>query len=110
MPRCGRVSTPQLVEDLLEIQAAFATERTWCQPSPVVCPDRVRAMQAQGALTPAKQIEYKAALARLRTIADRHWEAGTVEERQLARIAQRVLSQWEGNNRAILEPPPLQQK
>ena len=29
-------STPQAVDDLLTLQAVFATERTWCQPSPVV--------------------------------------------------------------------------
>jgi hypothetical protein len=106
----GNASTPQLVEDLLGLQAMFATERTWCQPSPLVSPDRVRAMKAQGALTPAKQTEYRASLSKLRAIADRHQEARTAGERQLARIAQWVLSQWEGNNRAILEPLPLHQK
>ena len=29
----GEALTPQLVDDLLELQAVFATERTWCQPS-----------------------------------------------------------------------------
>ena len=42
----GEASTPQAVDDLLELQAAFATERTWCQPSPLVSPERVRAMKA----------------------------------------------------------------
>ena len=30
----GAGATPQAVEDLLELQAAFARERTWSQPSP----------------------------------------------------------------------------
>jgi hypothetical protein len=33
----GAGSTPQAVEDLLTVQAAFARERTWCQPSPLAC-------------------------------------------------------------------------
>jgi hypothetical protein len=102
----GSAASPQLVEDLLEIQAVFATERTWCQPSPLVNPDRVRAMQAQRSLTPAKQAEYGAAVANVRAIADRHREAQTAGERQLARIAQWVLSQWEGDNGAVLGPTP----
>ena len=36
----GNATTPQLVDDLLELQAAFAMERSWCQPSPVVSPER----------------------------------------------------------------------
>ncbi|MGA2256844.1 MAG: hypothetical protein ABSG53_19510, partial [Thermoguttaceae bacterium] len=106
----GSSSTPQFVEDVLEIQAVFATERTWCQPSPLVNPDRVQAMKAQGVLTPAKRNEYRATLAKLRGIADRHRDAKTAGERQLDRIAKWVLSQWERDNRAILEPLPLHQK
>ena len=41
----GAASTPQAVDDVLELQAAFNFERTWCQPSPLACPDRVRAMK-----------------------------------------------------------------
>ena len=63
-----RGSTPQAVDDLLELQAVFATERTWCQPSPLVSPERVRAMKDRGELTPEKRAEYRAALDRLRAI------------------------------------------
>jgi len=105
----GSTSTPQLVEDLLELQAIFATERTWCLSSPLVSPARVRATKAQGVLTPAKRNEYRATLAKLRGIADRHREAQTAGERQLVRIAKWVLSQWEKDNRAILEPLPVNQ-
>ena len=58
----GDVATEQAVDDLLDVQAVFATERTWCQPSPLVSPDRVRATAAQGKLTPQKRSEYRAAL------------------------------------------------
>jgi hypothetical protein len=61
-------ATPQAVDDLLDVQAIFAMERTWCQPSPVVCPDRVRAMKTQGTLTPKKRDEYRAALIKLKVM------------------------------------------
>ena len=51
----GEASNPQAVEDLLTLQGIFATERTWCQPSPLVCPDRVRAMKDRGELTAEKR-------------------------------------------------------
>ena len=63
---------PQAVDDVLELQAAFAFERTWCQPSPLVSPERVRAMKDRGDLTPKKRAEYRAALDRLRAIEGRH--------------------------------------
>lgn len=99
----GNASTPQLVDDLLELQAIFAHERSWCQPSPVVCPERVRAMKAQGQLTPQKQKEYRAVLTKLRAMEERHQQARSKGERQLLEIVRWVLGQWQGNNQAILE-------
>ena len=58
----GPNAEPQTVEDLLTLQSVFATERTWCQPSPLVSPERVRAMKARGELTAKKRTEYRAAL------------------------------------------------
>src|SRR5262249_31309643 len=40
----------QAVADALQLQNYFAHARTWCQVSPVVSPDRVRAMRARGEL------------------------------------------------------------
>ena len=68
----GEASTPQLVDDLLTLQAVFATERTWCQPSPLVCPERVRAMKDRGDLTPEKRSEYRKVLDQVREIEQRH--------------------------------------
>ena len=36
------------------LQAVFAIDRTWCQPSPVVSPDRVRAMASRGEVDAAE--------------------------------------------------------
>jgi hypothetical protein len=102
----GATSDPQAVDDLLELQAAFASERTWCQPSPLVSPERVRAMTDQGALTPAKKAEYRAALDRLRGIEARHREPKSDGEKELRRIARWVLDEWEGGNGRLLAPAP----
>lgn len=60
-------------------------------------------MKAQGMLTSVKQEEYRGALSRLRAIEERHRQAQVEGERQLLRIAQWVLGQWQGENRALLE-------
>ena len=99
----GDAATAQCVDDLLDVQAIFAMERTWCQPSPVVCPERMRAMKAQGTLTPKKRDEYRAALIKLKVMEVWHREAKSEGERQLHRIVRWVLDQWQGDNQAILE-------
>ena len=99
----GEAITPQVVGDLLEIQAIFATERTWCQPSPVVCLERVRAMKAQGRLTPEKRDQYSAALRTLADIQQRNQDALGEGQRQLREITGWVLGQWTEENRAILK-------
>ena len=100
----GASTTPQAVEDALELQAALNSGRTWCQPSPLVSPERVRAMAAQGKLTPQKRGEYRAALDRLRSIEVRHREPKSDGERELQRVAEWVVDRWRGENRLILEP------
>ena len=99
----GAASDPQAVDDVLGLQAAFNSERTWCQPSPLASPERVRAMAAQGKLTPQKRGEYRAALDRLRTIEVRHREPGSDGERELHRIARWVLDRWGEEGRKLLE-------
>jgi hypothetical protein len=100
----GEAATEQAVDDLLEVQAVFATERTWCQPSPVVSPDRVRAMEAQGKLTPHQRAEYRVALDRLRRIEGRHREPKSDGERELHRIARWVIDRWRSEGKLLGEP------
>jgi hypothetical protein len=92
----GQTSTPEAVDDLLELQAVFTSERTWCQPSPATSPDRVRALAAAGALTAQKRSEYRATLERVRGIEQRHRETRSDGETQMRRIARWVLDRWEG--------------
>ena len=101
----GASSTPQAVEDALELQAALNFGRTWCQPSPLVSPDRVRAMKGRGELTPEKRAEYRAVLDRLRAIEARQVVQKWDGERELHRIARWVLNRWEGEDGKLLEEP-----
>jgi hypothetical protein len=99
----GASSTPQPVDDLLTLQGVFAAERTWCQPSPVVSPERVRAMKAQGKLTPQNSADYRTALDRLRSIERRNREPKSDGEKELRRIAGWVLDRWGEEDRRLLE-------
>ena len=99
----GAASTPQAVDDLLTLQGIFAMERTWCQPSPAVSPERVRAMKAQTKLTPQKSLDYRTALDRLGSIARRHRETKSDGEKELHRIAVWVLDRWCEEERKLLD-------
>ena len=87
----GAASTPQAVDDALELQAALNAERTWCQPSPLVSPERIRAMEGRGEWTPRKRADYRVALERLRAIERRHRDSKSDGEQELHRIARWVL-------------------
>ena len=99
----GPGATPQAVDDLLELQAVFARERTWCQPSPVVAPERVRALKQQGQLGAARAAGYRAALDRLRGVERRSRGSGATAE--VNRIARWVLDRWAGEGAALLDVP-----
>lgn len=99
----GELATPQAIDDLLELQTVFAEERTWCQPSPLTCPERVRAMQAEGTLTAPKQIDYRTALGRIQAIEARYPEPRSDGERELRRIARWVLDLWDEENQKLLQ-------
>ncbi|QDV33737.1 hypothetical protein [Tautonia plasticadhaerens] len=102
----GAASTTQAVEDVLELQAAFNFQRTWCQPSPLTSLERVRAMEDRGELTAEKRAEYRAALDRLRAIEGRHREPRSEGERELHRVAEWVVGRWAGEERLLLERSP----
>jgi hypothetical protein len=91
--------------DLLELQALFATQRTWCQPAPLVCPERVQAMSRQGSLTTSMRAEYRAALERLGALEKRYWQPASAGEKELHRIARWILDRWTDKNRVLLQVP-----
>lgn len=100
----GAASPPEAVDDALEFQALLNTERTWCQPSPLASPERLRAMDARGDLTPQKRADYRASLDRLRAIGRRHAEPKSEGEKELRRISAWVLDRWEGEDGKRLRP------
>jgi hypothetical protein len=100
----GAGSTPQAVEDALELQGALNSGRTWCQPSPLASPERVRAMKDRGELTMARRAEYRAALDRLRAIEGRRRDPRSDGEREIHRIARWLLDRWRGEESLLLEP------
>jgi hypothetical protein len=100
----GAASTARAIDDLLGLQAVFNSDRTWCQPSPPTCPQRVRAMAGRGELTPPERAEYRAALDRLQDVESRHRGPRSDGERELRRIARWVLDRWGEGERALLEP------
>jgi hypothetical protein len=102
----GVATTPKAVDDLLELQAAINYERTWCQPSPLASPERVRAMASQGKLTAQKRAEYRAALDRLRAIEGRYRRPKSDGEQELHRISRWVLDLWESREGELLSPAP----
>lgn len=99
----GPASSPKSIDDLLSLQAAFNFERTWCQPSPLTSPLRVRAMKDRGELTAERRARYREGLDRLRTLEARHREPKSDGEKVLRRIAQWVLDQWGKDDRRLLE-------
>jgi hypothetical protein len=100
----GDASTQQAVDDALELQAALNSQRTWCQPSPLTSPERVRAMEDRGELTAARRAEYRAALDRLRALEARHREPVSDGERDLFRIAGWAIDRWRGEDGLLREP------
>ena len=98
----GRHADPQAVKDLLQLQRYLAHARTWCQASPVVSPERVRAMKERGELKPERAADLRAALERIRGISERHRDSTNAGTRQMQQIAQWVLDQWAGKNAELL--------
>jgi hypothetical protein len=106
----GDASSPQSLNDLLTLQAIFAIERTWCQPSPLVSPERVRAMKERGDLSPKRRAEYREALDRLRAVGVRHDKPTSDGEKQLHRITRWALDLWSDEDRKLLAAPADQRK
>lgn len=88
------------IDDLLELQALFNNDRTWCRPSPITSPERVRAEPAES--TPPKLAELRATLDRLRALEGRHRDPKSDGEREMSRVARWVLGRWEGEAQGLL--------
>jgi hypothetical protein len=99
----GPVSPRHAVEDAIELQAALNFQRTWCQPSPLASPERVRAMKDHGELTAEKRSTYRAALDRLHELEERHSMPRSESERELHTTVSWLLSRWTADERRLLD-------
>src|SRR5258706_7352562 len=61
-----------LVEDLLQLQRVFFNGRTWCQPSPLASPERVRVELMAGRAKASQLVAYRSALQELEAMMARH--------------------------------------
>lgn len=100
----GEGATPQDADDLLYLHQVFFSDRSWCQPAPLVCPDVFKARRAGAGAGPELLAEYRSALERIRGVERRHRDADGSARRELARSARWVLDQWQGDNAALLSP------
>jgi len=98
----GQSSAKQSVDDLLEIQRVFSLERTWCQTSPLVTPQRLAARSKRGELKPDDLRRYRAILERIKRIELRYAESSNAGEKELHRIAGWIMQQWTGENGKLL--------
>jgi len=96
----------QVVDDLLELQQLLMGERTWCQPSPLACPERVHALKVAGGLTTRKRREYLNSLSRIHSLERRYRDSRVDAERELGRHARWVLDRWSDADRQLLQLGP----
>jgi hypothetical protein len=92
----------QAINDLLALEAIFASERTWYQPSPVVSIERITSLEQAGALSNERRARYREQLDQLTAIASRYSDAKSDGERKLFRTADWIVRQWDGNARKLL--------
>jgi hypothetical protein len=91
----GDGATEQAIDDLLLLQAIYATERTWYQPSPVVSVERCAALEKAGVLNNERRVRYREHLEQLAAIASRYRDATTGGERKLFAAADWVVRKWD---------------
>lgn len=98
----SEAATPALIDDALELQHAFAHDRTWCQAAPLAEPERVRAWRKTGQFDEKRRAELQSAIERMRSISERHRDTNNVGAAELGRIAAWVVSLWSGENAGLL--------
>jgi hypothetical protein len=98
----GDAATEQAIDDLLALEAIFASERTWYQPSPVVSIERITSLEQAGALSNERRARYREQLGQLTAIVSRYRDAKNDGERKLFTTADWVVRQWQGDARKLL--------
>ncbi|HEV8379209.1 MAG TPA: hypothetical protein VGP99_10195 [Tepidisphaeraceae bacterium] len=91
------------VEDLLLLERVFFDGRTWCQPSPLASPKRMRIDISAGRVKPGMLRTYRATLQQVQEMAVRHAKAENAGRRESYRIAKWVEEQWSGEMSLLKE-------
>ncbi len=93
---------PAEVDDLLELCRIFGSDRDWSVPAPLTTPGLVESRLKVRRLDSKKLASLREQLAHVRAIAERHRDAKTAGEQELAWIAQWISDQWRGTYAGIL--------
>jgi len=90
------------VEDAFKLVRVFAMERNWSTPPPLTTPGLVQARAEQGQLKPEQKASYRKTLEELKQMSAKYKDAQQPGQRELHRIANWVVKQWDGENRKLL--------
>lgn len=90
----GEQVQPMWIDDLLFLNRVFFEERTWCQPSRLASPQRMKIDIAAGRIKPPKLAEYRQMLQHVQEIAARYANAENPARRELHEIAKWISEQW----------------
>jgi hypothetical protein len=99
----GADAQARWVDDLLLLERVFFQERTWCQPSPLASPERVRVEAERGRAGASTLAAYAATLREVEEMTGRHADSSNPGRRDLNRIGRWVLEQWTDANRKLLK-------
>ncbi len=106
----GSDAPARAVEDLLFLQESWFLDRTWFSASPLVTPKPLKERVAKEAVPAAKLADYRRRLDTIRQIDKRYQSATSPGLRELHRIAEWVVKEWEKMDGAILDAPPADRK
>jgi len=82
------------IDDLLLLHRIFFAERTWCQPSRLASPQRMKIDIAAGRIKPDALAKYRRTLQEVAEMTLHHANSENAGRRQLHQIASWVMQQW----------------
>ena len=98
----GATASPQLTEDLLELQESFFADRSWFSASPWVAPSVFKGRLERGGLSLAQVAAARERLRRIEQIARRSAGAAGGAAAELHRIAEWARKNWTEADRALI--------
>jgi hypothetical protein len=90
----GDTASPGATADLLELQRIFTFESDWYWPSPLLDPEFFLGRAKRLNWDLRKRAEYRQNLDTLKTIARKYHSSTNSQEREMARLAEEVVTRW----------------